>query len=110
MISAFQDIFKPGAQKQAEQQLREAEETMSMVRDKARACLDLETFKLYRDSYHKAEASMIEAIINYNTYFFSLPDGNLDKYAVTVMRYLTKLQAMRSLLDVVEKDARNGQQ
>lgn len=90
------------------QKLKDAEESLRIVSDKARQCLGYDDFKSYRDSYVRAESGMLDAIINYTNNFVQSEHGDVNKYAITMIRYITKLQDLRSLLNTIETDAKRG--
>lgn len=88
--------------------LNEQDKLISMTGDMARKCLSMQEFKSYRNQYKRTEESVIDALINYSNMFAKHNEGGIDKYAVVVMRYLTKLDDLRSLLTVVERNAKKG--
>lgn len=74
----------------------------------ARQCLTHEDFKHYRKQYEKAEAQAIDALIQETERFMNDPSGDVGKFAMMVVRRVTRLQDLRLLLNVVDKDAKKG--
>lgn len=108
MLNPLSDLFKPVDQKQLEQELREAENSIKIAGDVARKCLTHQDFKLYRDYYKRAEENVLDAMISYTNSFFLNDTGDISKYAMKMMRFMTKLQDLRSLLDTIDKNSKKG--
>lgn len=88
--------------------MKEAEESLSLASDMARNCLSMEQFKLFCDSYKRAEATVVDSIILYSKTFVESDKGDTTKFALTVVRLCTRLQDLRYLLNSVENGARKG--
>src|SRR3990167_6494023 len=104
----FNDIFKPQDVKDVDAKFKTAELTMQVASDRARLCLNYESFKTYRDSFKRAEAALMDALIAYNNQFSMSESGDVYKYAMKVNRLLTKAQDVRELLNTVESHAKRG--
>jgi hypothetical protein len=100
--------FKPKAHKEAEAVRQDAEAKLKEAEIIARACFNTAQFQSYREAYKKAEASVIDFMLRYNSMFFNDQNGDMNKYAFTMMRFLTKLQTLKSLLETVESNALKG--
>lgn len=87
---------------------RQAEASFTIAGDRARKCLSTEDFRNYRLDYMKAEVKLLDALLKYNNFFHKNSTGDTSLYAMVVARYLTKLEALRSLLEVITKDAQKG--
>lgn len=105
--------YKQDPDKKEQQELLKAEQEVNAVYtvagDRARKCLETEDFKFYRDDYRRAETKIIDYLLKYNIYFHKNSSTGIESYAMVVSRYLTKLESLRSLLEVVVKDAQKGQ-
>lgn len=110
-IRPFQ--FRPDPDHKEQEELLKAEKESELVYtvagDRARTCLATEDFKSYRDDYRRAEQKILDYLVKYNVFFHKNTSGNINSYAMVVSRYLTKLESLRSLLDVITKDAQKGQ-
>lgn len=107
----FQFKTEPN-QKEQQELLRaekEAELVFTAAGDRARRCLSTEDFKTYREEYRRAEEKIIDYLLKYNIFFHKNTSANMEIYAMNVARYLTKLESLRSLLDVITRDAQKGQ-
>ena len=100
---SFKDAFKaqPKANDEPEKQMNQT----GMI---ARQCLSHEDFKHYRKQYEKAEAQVINALIQDTEEFMRESGADVTKYALMVVRRITRLQDLRLLLNVVDKDAKKG--
>lgn len=110
-IRPFQ--FKADPTEKEHQELLRAEKEAELIYtaagDRARKCLSTEDFKTYREDYRRAEAKIVDYLLKYNIFFHKNTSANLEIYAMNVSRYLTKLESLRSLLEVISKDAQKGQ-
>jgi len=86
--------------------INEAERLIVNTGDIARKCLTHEDFRLYRDAYIRTERASVNALILYTKNFVENPGGDINKYAITCMRLLTRIQDLRALLNNVDNDAK----
>lgn len=105
MIDLLQNIFKPKDKKVLLEEAQAADRELNLAAEIARRCLTSEDFKSYRESYLKAEDKMVEAMIIYTQGFVQGNKGDVTNYAFTMMRFITRLQEIRSLLRDVETTA-----
>lgn len=89
-------------------QVKEAEKAIDVSGDIARNCLANEDFKLFKDSYARAEVITIDAIIGYTKNFVESENVDLQKYALTIIRLTTKLENLRYLIRTVENTAKKN--
>lgn len=105
--------FKKYPNKQEQEELlkaeKEAESFYTVAGDRARKCLSTEDFKSYRDDYRRAQEKIVDYLLKYNIFFHKNPSANLELYAMNISRYLTKLESLRSLLEVILKDSQKDQ-
>lgn len=87
---------------------KEAETSLNLAGDAARKCLSHDDFKRYKAAYEKAEEEMIDLMISYTKNFVESDKGDTGKYAMTMMRLVTKLQDFRALLWDIERDSKRG--
>lgn len=104
----FQDIFKPKEAKDIAKKLNDAEIALEVAGDMARRCLGMEEFKVYRESFKRAEEGIMDSLISYNHYFSLSDSGDISKYALKVSRLLTKVESVRKLLSDIESNAKRG--
>lgn len=107
-LSSLQNPFKPKAHQDAEKLKEQTDAKLKEAELLAKACFGTEQFQQYRDAYKKAEASTIDFMLRFNNSFFAEKTGDVQQYAFTIMRYLTRLQTLRSLLDTIETNAKRG--
>lgn len=93
--------FKPitEAEKRNEKELREIQEATQLIIDRAKACLNSDLFKKYREEYAWQERIIIDN-------FISLNIADPIEYACICRTIAGKLSAIRELLKMVEKDAK----
>lgn len=96
------------AKKDMEESQRLAELALTVAGDRARLCLSTEDFKIYRKEYKATEEKLVDALLKYNKYFLKSDSVSIEKYAMVISGYLTKIESIRSLLDVIVKDAQRG--
>lgn len=106
MIDKIRSLFQPQDQKKNEQSIKDAEDQLRGLGELARKCLEAQDFKIYRVSYERTEASIVDALISYTKHFVENPGGDVTKYALTNVRLLTKLENLRFLLNSVQSDVR----
>ncbi len=104
----FSDLFKSQDVKEVDKKIKSAEAALQAAGDRARICLNTDQFKIYRDSFKRAEAALLDALIAYNNQFSLSDSGNVYKYAMKINRMLTKAQDVRELLNTIETNARRG--
>ena len=104
----FSDLFKSQDVKEVDKKLKSAEAALQAAGDRARICLNTDQFKIYRDSFKRAEAALLDALIAYNHQFSLSESGDVYKFAMKVNRMLTKAQDVRELLNTIETNARRG--
>ena len=108
MFETFNDLFKPENEKVVEKKVKDAEVALQIAGDLARRCLAMEEFRLYRDSFIRADKALIDALIAYNHYFSISETGDISKYAMKVNRLLTKAETLRKLLTDIESNAKRA--
>lgn len=94
--------------KDREKEIKEAEKAIDLSGDIGRICLAYPDFKSYRESYERTEKITIDALIGYSKNFIESPHGDLNKYAMTTLRLLTKLETIRYLVRSIESDSKKG--
>lgn len=106
-------MFKADPTKKEQEELERAQKEVELVYtaagDRARKCLETEDFKSYREDYRRAEGKFIDYLLKYNIFFHKNNGASIESYAMVVSRYLTKLESLRALLEVITKDAQKGQ-
>ena len=95
-------------QSEGARQIEDAEKSLDLTGDIARTCLATETFKTYRRDYEETEAHLVDTMILYTKNFVESDKGDLTKYALTMVRLMTRLQDLRYLVKRVESDAKKG--
>jgi len=105
----LKSVFTSKSQREIEAQLKEADRMIDLTGDIARQCLDYDSFKAYRETYKRTEESIVSTMITYTKNFVESDKGDTTKYALTMVRLLTKLHTLRYLLTSIEADARKGQ-
>lgn len=103
----LRSLFVKNEQKSPEE-LAAAERELDLTGDLARKCLTHEDFNLYKKSYVKTEASLIDSMMIYTKNFVESDHGDVMKYALTMVRLFTKLQHLRYLIKNVEEDSKKG--
>ncbi len=103
----IQELFKP-KEKLTAAQIAEAEKALNLAGEMARQCLELKDFKIFKEKYQDAEAKMVSTMISYTKNFVESANGDVNKYAITMVRLFTKLENLRYLLDTVEVTALRG--
>jgi len=93
--------FEPLSEREIldDKEQKELKEHYKSLAEEAAACLNSDMFKRYLDAY---EAFRDKAVI----VCAKIPTTNINDYAFTVHEIMSKLDAMRYLLELVEKDAR----
>jgi len=104
----IRDIFKSADQKESEAQMKSAHQSLNIVGDMARKCLEFDDFKHYRKEYEEAEKRVIESLITYTKNFQESDKSDIGKYAFTVARLITRLQDHRHFLNKIELEAKRG--
>ena len=84
------------------------EAALQVAGDRARECLSHEDFQLYREDYKRAEIKLIDLLIKYNKAFYKNGSTGIEAYAMNISSILTKLESLRSLLEVITVDAKKG--
>lgn len=79
---------------------------LKLTGDIARKCLSMEQFRQYREYYERAEASVIDELLNEALAAYG--DGDLAKFGSRCLIKLTRLRDLRSLLTKVAVDSRKG--
>jgi hypothetical protein len=102
----IRDIFKSADQKESEAQIKSAHQSLNMVGDMARKCLEFEDFKHYRKEYEDAERGIVDALIVFTKNFHESDKSDIGKYAFTVSRLITRLQDYRHLLNKIDREAK----
>ena len=103
----FNDIFKPQTEKERVEAERKANEAIDLTGDMARNCLATDQFKVYRDNYEKAEKKIVLAMLKC-TQCYLANQFDFQSYGNQMLVYMTRMKDLRSLLDIVEADARKG--
>ena len=88
--------------------LKDVDTELDHAGDLARKCLQYDDFKSYRKIYEKTESSLVDVLILYTKNFVESETGTIDKYAITVVRLITKLQNLRYLLKKIDSDSKRG--
>lgn len=104
MKDLLKDLYKTSDEKK----LKEIEKAIDLTGDIGRQCLNMEQFKNYRKSYERTEKATLDALIGYSKSFIESPHGDINKYAMTVSRLLTKLETVRYMIRAVENDSKKG--
>lgn len=102
----IRDIFKAEVAEQAQEEIRRAQEAMDKAALMAKKCLSMPDFIEYRKTFERAEAGMVDTIISYTKSFVESEHGDTTKYALNMVRMVTRLQDFRHLLKSVETDAK----
>lgn len=97
----FENIFNSKVEQVSED--KKVREDIEAVGKAARACLNTEQFKEYKDRFEKAYMTMVNRMVNYRP-----DDDRPDSYAFKMVEYSTWVKAMRILLDAVVVDAKKG--
>lgn len=97
----------PG-EKKPDVKIADADKAIKLTGDIARKCLALPDFKIFKDNYERAEATTIDSLIGYTKSFIESPHGDINKYAFTCMRLLTKIEDLRQLGKTIENTAKIG--
>lgn len=101
------DLFKPKKDiLETEDEIMAAERSLNMVGDIARKCLQYDDFGQYKRYYERVESELVETMIKYTKNFVESDKGDCTKYALTMVRLMTKLQDYRFLLRQVELDSK----
>jgi len=95
-------------ERQTKKELAQTEEKINIAGDVARACLGNENFGVYRKRYQDASDTLMDTLISYTKRFVEGDGGDITKYALTVVRMITKMQHLRYLLKTVEIDSKRG--
>jgi len=103
----FNDMFKPQDVKALEKADKQVEEKLSMTGAVARYCLNSSSFQKYRRQYQSAEEKMIQAMMMC-TESYMAGRFDLTSYGSKMLVYITRLKALRSLLDTVTLDSKKG--
>lgn len=73
----------------------------------ARACISSEEFRRYKKQYEEVEKKML-AIMIYDTNQATAAGMTMEQYGAVMFRNINKLMVLKSIIDVVEKDAKRG--
>ena len=86
---------------QVKKEDRELNETFKSLAEEAAACLSSDMFARYKEKYeiYRDKATIACA---------KIPTANINEYAFIVHEIMSKLDAMRYLMECVEKDARRA--
>jgi len=84
----------------------EPEVNLTAVR--AAACMKLEEFKEYRESFEAMEAKIIDEMIS-DAAGFSTQNESLERFAAKTLIKLTRIRDLRALLSKVTTDARRSE-
>lgn len=99
------NIFRHKSAADKHKELIESTRQLNIVGEIARKCLTLQEFETYRREYEEAERKVLDDLIDYTQLYIQNPNGDVVKYAFTVVRLLTRLQDYRSLLKKVTNNA-----
>lgn len=102
------DLFKPKDEKELEESMRNAELSFQIAGDRARACLSTDQFKAYKEAFLQVQIQLMDALTEYNKNFHKNPSGDAVKYGMTVSYMLTRLEVLRSLVGLVQRDSLKG--
>lgn len=108
MKDLLKNIFATKDEKELAASMKEAEKALDMTGDIARKCLGHEDFRTYREAYERTERITVDSLILYTKNFAEADKGDMQKYALTCMRLLTKLQDLRYLVRSIETDSKKG--
>lgn len=108
MKDLLENVFKPKTKQEQILEAQEAERQLDLSAAIAKRCLENEDFKLYRETYLKAEDKMVDAMIIYTQGFIQGNKGDISNYALTMMRFVTRLQEIRTLLHDVKNTSARG--
>ena len=100
------ELFQHDKNRVAHQDLEPTGKEMDKLALMAQKCLDSTDFVVYRKQFERVEASMIDSIITYTKAFVESDSGDTTKYALNMVRIITRFQDLRSLLKRVETDSK----
>jgi hypothetical protein len=103
-MTDIKNLFQP---KKDDKEIAQAERMLDLTAEKARICLSQSDFKIFRESYTRTESAMIEALISYSKNYIE-GNGDLSRYALTMMRICTKIETVRYLLRTIESQAKRN--
>lgn len=102
----IRDLFKADSAKEAQEQIHRAQDALDKAAVMAKKCLGMPDFIEYRKDFERAEATMVDTIITYTKSFVESEHGDTTKYALNMVRLVTRIQDFRHLLRSVENDAK----
>lgn len=79
---------------------------ISPVESKAKKCLSMPEFEDYKRSYLEAKERMTDELIDLTRKFTSYYGADVSFYGMKVLRIITKIEALRALVEDVERDVR----
>lgn len=103
---SWEDMFKPEDEATLKAKRTEAKSRVLEVIEAGKSCLTHPNFKMYRERYEKAQASIVTAMILYTNDFFAKPDGDMALYGANMARFMTRITTLRALLGQVESDVK----
>jgi len=101
----IKSLFKPKDSKE----IAQAEKDIALTAMIAKKCLEYDDFKLYKASYERTEAATINSLLTFTKEFIETPGGDINKYALTTMRLLTKLESLRYLVRTIENNSKKAE-
>ena len=88
--------------------LDDLDKSLIDIGNMARKCLGNEDFVTYREQFEVAYSKILDAMIAYTNNFFNKDDNSADVYAMSMVRYITKIQLLKVLLGQIERDSKKG--
>ena len=107
-IFSFEDLFSPLAVATENKKVVEAFKRLNAIGESARECLATQCFADYKKQLEQAKDAILDAMCAYTNRFIAGDSMGVDKYAVVMVRFITRVDSLRSLLNQVELDAKKG--
>lgn len=103
------DPFDEALQNRDKEILLEGIKRTNAIGDKARQCLATACFESYRQEFASAKEKILGAMMSETNRYLAV-SSNVDvaQYAARMVAFLTRVQALTSMLQVIEADSKKG--
>lgn len=98
----IEKVFQKRTPEEKENDLKESTRLLNVTAARARACLNNPDFIQFKQDYIAAEARVLNDMIAYTDAYVASPNGDVVKYAFTILRLITRLKDYRSLISKVD--------
>lgn len=104
----FEDLFSPTDIDDENKKVLEAFKRIELTAASARQCINTQCFASYKENLERALGGMVDVMCAYTAKFIASDQVSADKYAMVMVRYVTRIDSLRSILKQVELDASKG--